>query len=164
MFALRSSYIPKSQSAASSMSVAGQCNGETQSDAQRSSSIPEHQLITQSIYGVQKCVFFTLPSETNLTLLQKPTPEWVTWNYFLGRFLKTELRYVPFPATTCQETPRELSQELLGDERNRPSCSASHLPQHGFEHVDTRVVWRRFCPLQILWINRVVLYIRDFSL
>lgn len=40
----------------------------------------------------------------------------------------------------CQETPRELSQELLGDECNRLSCSASQLPQHRFEHVDSRVV------------------------
>lgn len=52
----------------------------------------------------------------------------------------TELQYVLFPATTHQKSPRELSQELLGDEGNRLSCSASHLPQHGFEHVDSRLL------------------------
>lgn len=66
-------------------------------------------------YPLSKSSFiFTLPSENNLTLLQKPTLEWVTWNYFLGGFLKTELQYGPCPMTTCQETPGTLTENCEG--------------------------------------------------
>lgn len=66
VFALWTSYIPKSQSAAPSESTGGSVQWWNPIWCTKSISDPDNQLIKQSIFSIQK-YFFTLPSEANET-------------------------------------------------------------------------------------------------
>lgn len=140
----------------------GQYDSETQSDAQESSSNPEPQLITQSIAIVQSSFIFTLPLWNQLDSSPKPSTRMSHLKLSFRWVFKGWAAIEPLPCDSMPGNPWELSQKAVREwMQNRLSCSASHLPQHGLEHVDSRVVWRWFCPLQIFWINKIVLYIRN---